>query len=314
MAADRTARPRSWVLVLLVIALVLVLAAGAWATWRPLSDHDAARLTARDIVTSVADVPDTPISRDVTERQLSALGPEATPAQRARMDERPDKESAATGDPADSGHRSSAEEHPELPTAISRVSELALQQEDPQLAVTLAAIAASWSASAALDNPDAPGIMAHASGEGPRAAAAERCTPELTAVITQLDRASYTADSASARVNGGGKERDEVLAEWQNRLRELEDLPAVTSLLECEPHPARGGYALPRDIAQDPRGAAGDSARELSEITAGAMLTAAPDERPWLMSTLESAARAQAQLHPSEAVPALAGEPDLSDR
>lgn len=87
MAAARTTRAWAWVIALVAIALVLVLAGGAWATWRPLSDHDAARLTARDIVASVAESPDTRIPRETSDRQLSALGPAATSAQRDRLTE-----------------------------------------------------------------------------------------------------------------------------------------------------------------------------------------------------------------------------------
>lgn len=314
MAADRSTRAWSWVIVLLALALVVVLAVGAWATWRPLSDHDAARLTARDIVASVADSPDTPVSRAALERQLSALGPEATPAQRAQLDGREEAAAITGEDPADPEHRRATDAPVDLPTAITRVSELATQQEDPRLAVTLAAIAASWSASHAVENPDAPGAMTDETGNAPRpdADAHERCTPELTAVATQLDRASYTAQSTAVR--GHQEPLSEVLVEWQSRLQELNELPAVTALLECEPRPARGGYALPQDIAQDPYAAASDAARDLSEVTAGALLATAPEERPWLMDTLESAARAQAQLRPREAVPALVGETGLSDR
>ena len=325
MAVARTARAWPWVIVCLAIGLVAVLASGAWATWRPLSDHDAARLTARDIVASVGESSPNEIPRDTVDRQLSALGPEATPSQRERLGERlaqADDSSAVPGATSPDSE-DDAPGRGALPSAVSRMTELAADQEDPGLAATMAGIAASWSAEVAREDPSARPLMRtdmhddpEAGAPGAEEASAEaddRCTPELTAVVTQVDRALFTTRSADAR-GVGTQDRTQALDDWQQNLQRIQEESAVESLYECEPHPARGGYQLPQEIAEDPAAAAGDTARNVSEYAAGALSTAAPDERPWLLDVLESSARAQALLQPDGSVPALVGEPSVTDR
>lgn len=325
MVAERTTRAWPWVLAILAIALVAVLALGAWATWRPLSDDDAARLTARDLVTSAAESSRDGVPQETTERQLSALGPEATPAQRARINEMGSTSSAshATTGPAAPAARDTASAEDNLTTAVSRMTELALEQEDPELAATMAGIATSWSANIVRQNPDAPPLMrTEASGETPtpdthsqevNAQAAERCTPELTAVATQVDRAVFTAQSAKAR-GTDSPATGRALNEWQESLQRIQDQPAVEALYECEPRPARGGYQLPRDLAENPQAAMGDVAHDVSAYAQSAISTVTPAERTWLLDVLESSTRAQSLLRPSDPVPALAGELQVSGR
>ena len=287
MAAARITRAWAWVIALVAMALVLVLAGGAWATWRPLSDHDAARLTARDIVASVAESPDTRIPRETSDRQLSALGPAPTPAQRDRLTE---------------------QQNPiELSTAASRLTELASTQEDAELAATMAGIAASWSATAAKADSDAPLVMDLEAGDHVDVASAERCTPELSALATQLDRARYTAQAAEAREGNGTDPSAAPLRQWQERLDRLHDEPHIAALYACDPHPARGGYQLPPNIAENAPDAAGHVAGDVSDYAAAALASSAPAERPWLMASLETSARAQALLQPQDPVPALVG-------
>ena len=287
MAAARITRAWAWVITLVAIALVLVLAGGTWATWRPLSDHDAARLTARDIVASVAESPDTRIPRETSDRQLSALGPAPTPAQRDRLTEQQDPI--------------------ELSTAAFRLTELASIQEDAELAATMAGIAASWSATAAKADSDAPLVMDLEAGDHVDVASAERCTPELSALATQLDRARYTAQAAEAREGNGTDPSAAPLRQWQERLDRLHDEPHIAALYACDPHPARGGYQLPPNIAENAPDAAGHVAGDVSDYAAAALASSAPAERPWLMASLETSARAQALLQPQDPVPALVG-------
>lgn len=288
MAAARTTRAWAGVIALVAIALVLVLAGGAWATWRPLSDHDAARLTARDVVASVAESPDTRIPRETSDRQLSALGPAATSAQRDRLTEQQDPV--------------------ELTTAASRLTELASNQEDAELAATMAGIAASWSATTVRADSDAPSVMDLEAADQLDVAAAERCTPELTALATQLDRARYTAQAAEAREDNGTDPSAAPLRQWQEHLDRLLDEPHAAPLYACDPHPARGGYQLPPNIAENAPDAAGHVAGDVSEYAAAALASSAPAERPWLLASLETSARAQALLQPQEPVPALVGD------
>ena len=288
MAAARTTRAWAWVTALVAMVLVLVLAGGAWAAWRPLSAHDAARLAARDIVASVAESPDVRIPRETSDRQLSALGPAATPAQRDRLTE--------PQDPVD------------LPTAASRLTELALDQENAELAATMAGIVASWSATAARADSDAPMVMNLEAGDQLDVAPAQRCTPELTALATQLDRARYTAQAAEAREGNGTDPGTAALRQWQERLERLHDEPEVAPLYACDPHPARGGYRLPPNLAENAPDAAGHVAGDVSDYAAAALAASAPAERPWLMASLETSARAQALLQPQEPVPALVGD------
>lgn len=325
MAADRSIRAWPWVIAFLAIALVAVLAAGAWATWRPLSEHDAARLTARDIVTSVDESPRDVVPQDTTDRQLSALGPAATPAQRDRLEDMRGTNSgpdATTGTP-DRTPQDAASADTDLTTAGSRMTELATDQEDPDLAATMAGIAASWSAEVTRQDGTAQPLMqndvsderapADAGSQEAEAEVTERCTPELTAVATQIDRALFTAQSADAR-GTDFSETARALTGWQESLQRIQDHPAVESLYECEPRPARGGYELPRDIADDPEAASGEVAQDVSAYAQGAISTVTPIERVWLMDVLESSARTQALLQPSDPVPALAGEHQVSDR
>ena len=294
VAAARTTRAWAWVIALVAMVLVLVVAAGAWARWRPLSDHDAARLAARDIVAAVAESPDTHIPQETSDRQLSALGPAATPAQRERLNEQ-----------LDPGP---------LSTAVSRLTELASDQEDAELAATMAAIAASWSATAARTDSDAPLAMDVAAGDPLDVAAAQRCTPELTALATQLDRARYTAQAAEAREDNGTDFSAAALRQWQDGLDRLHDAPEVAPLYACDPHPARGGYQLPPNIAGNAPEAAGHVAGDVSEYAAAALAASAPAERPWLMASLETSARAQALLQPQDPVPALVGDITVTGR
>lgn len=326
MAAARTARAWPWVIALLAIALVAVLAIGSWATWRPLSEYDAARLTARDIVTSVGESPRIEVPLESVDRQLSALGPAASPAQRDRLDEFSDQ-APESGTDQGSSARGGQDEVPgdiELRAAATRMFDLVQDQDDPQLATTMAAIAASWSAESTREDPATQPIMRTGEDEAAArdarsepaetgTAADERCTPELTAVATQLDHSLFTARSADARNTDSG-ELEKTLDEWQQNLQRIQEDTAVAGLYECEPRPARGGYQLPSVIAEDPAAATAATAQELSEYAAGASGTVAPDERAWLLDVLESSSRAQALLQPSDPVPALAGEPLMSDR
>ncbi|WP_031272954.1 hypothetical protein [Kocuria atrinae] len=329
MAAERTTRAWPWVIAILAIALVAVLAIGAWATWRPLSEYDAARLTARDIVTSVDESSRDDVPRETVDRQLSALGPAATPAQRDRLDEQSAQttdSSTASGSPAAEASEP-APADVDLPSAVSRMADLASNQEDPELAATMSGIAASWSAVIAREDPTAQPLMRSDAPEEPAAAGApdrdqdddssaesdERCTPELTAVATQVDRALFTAQSAEAR-GTDSSDTAQALDEWQENLERIQDQPAVMSLYECQPRPARGGYEVPRDMTEDPAAAAGEVARDVSEYSQSAIAAVTPTERAWLLDLLESSARAQALLQPSDPVPALVGEHLATDR
>lgn len=325
MAAERTTRAWPWVIAILAIALVAVLAIGAWATWRPLSDDDAVRLTARDIVTSVGESSRNDIPRVTVDRQLSALGPAATPAQRDRLEDMRGANSApdATPGSADPKPQDAVSGDTDLSPAVSRMTELATDQEDPELAATMAGIAASWSAEIARQDPDAQPLMqndapderapADTESQQVEVEVAERCTPELTTVATQVDRALFTAQSAEAR-GTDSSDTAQALDEWQENLERIQDQPAVMSLYECQPRPARGGYEVPRDITEDPAAAAGEVARDVSEYSQSAMAAVTPTERAWLLDLLESSTRAQALLQPSDPVPALVGEPLATDR
>lgn len=325
MAAAPTARPWPWIIALLAMALVAVLAIGAWAMWRPLSDYDAARLTARDLVTSVGESSSSGVPRETVDRQLSALGPAATPAQRDRLEERaalPNGYRAASGT-GSADARGGVAATPELPSAVREMTERAKTQEDPELATTMAGIAASWSADMTRQDSAAAPLMragAPAASEATEvhdqetsSGATDRCTPELTSVATQLDRSLFTAQSAEVR---GTESADmtQAVDNWQENLERIRDEPPVAALYTCEPYPARGGYDLPPEISRDPAAAGGEVAQDLSEYTQSAIAAASPAERSWLLDLLESSTRAQAMLRPSDPVPALAGEHQVSGR
>lgn len=159
-------RERSWrtAAAVLAVLLLLVVAAGLWAHWRPLSDDDAARLAARATAESVraqlhpgssassaqagsakpsdstapaddSPRPDTALLADgsllpdaVLDRQLDELGPPATPSQTRRMAER--------------GEHAPAVES--LSDAAGRLAEAADDVHDGDLAASLSAVAASW--------------------------------------------------------------------------------------------------------------------------------------------------------------------------
>lgn len=176
-----SAPPRAARLTALVLAvlLVLVLAAGAWALWRPVSDDDAARLSARATVTAVrAELHPDPrwLPDDALARQLDALGPAASPAQQRRLDER-----GGTGGPPR-----------DLADAADRMGRLAMTARDPELAVTVAAVAASWWAAEQSERGGSPDSGSRGSLTSPED------TPAPNDTITAPE------DAAAAAASGPG--------------------------------------------------------------------------------------------------------------
>lgn len=294
MSPQRPARSWSVLAATLAILLIATLALGAWARWRPVTEYDVARLTARGTVARLLDSPVSghEVPEATLQRQLAALGPGPTPSQRARL-----AEITETGRAEPNG----------LPGATAQLRELAATEDDPRLAAVLAGIAASWSAAHHREHPGAAPLMrvearpAHSNDD-------ERCRAALTSVVTELDRAGYVADAAAARLPSEGYARA-TLDTFRKDAARIEQLPGVASLFPCHPHPARGAYALPRETASDPAKAAATAADDLSRTGLDALATTDESERSWLMDALETSARASAQLSPKEPVPALAGRP-----
>ncbi|MDO4919567.1 hypothetical protein [Kocuria sp.] len=306
----------------LAAALVAVLAVGAWAHWRPLSDDDAARLRARATVDAVR----TGVRHDsrlltdeILTRQLDALGPAATPAQQHRLDERED--TAATLDSLDD--------------AADQLARTATTSADGDLAATAGAIAASWwaaspqgggrgagspvtdgaaspapstgaaTAGAAEEASPVPGAASPTRGADHESPGSPDCGTDLTAALTALDRAGYVAQAAGARLGEASGGTAENAAEVADRA--LEDR-RVLPLLTCAPPPAGGFYRLPDEFERDPARAAGRAQREAGEALVRALAASSPgDVRAWTVTALRETARTAQTLDPQQPVAALPG-------
>lgn len=306
--ADR-ARPWRLTALGLVLALLLVLAAGAWALWRPLSDDDAARLAARAAAESVRSQlhPDPRLlPEDVLTRQLDAFGAPATTAQQRRLDER----GAVAPAP------------PSLEAAADDLAHLARSTEDERLTADLASVAASWWAGAAnghgvdaLGPRATPQEAAQAAEQdaedagGPVTAQEDACASGLTAAVTAVDRSLFTAEAVAARKGSqAGSARELVDGAAALHRTALSD-PRVAPVLECEPPPVVGHHELPPGVQQDPVRALGRAEREARDALVRAAASSSGEQRTWVLDALRTAARAGQVLDPEQPVPALPGRP-----
>lgn len=291
-------RARAWRPTALALALLLVLASGAWVLWRPLSDDDAARLTARATVESVRTglhpdprwLPD-----DVLARQLDALAPAATPAQQRRLDERG----------VDVGRPTS------LDAAADELARLARETEDPELTSELASVAASWWAGAA----DGRGAGAHApggvaDGAGAQGTAANRdgaCGEEISAAVSAVDRSLFVAEAAAARSTSHADSTVSALSEAAQLHRTALTDSRVAAALVCDPPPVAGFHELPAGFTDDPARATGAAEQEARDALVRAAASSSGEQRAWTLDALRTAARAGQVLDPEQPVPALPG-------
>lgn len=340
-----TPRERSWrtAAAVLAVLLLLVVAAGLWAHWRPLSDDDAARLAARATAESVraqlhpgssassaqagsAKPSDGSLLMDgsllpdaVLDRQLDELGPPATPTQTRHMTER--------------GEESPAVES--LSDAAGRLAEAADDVHDGDLAASLSAVAASWWAADASSSTggsetseatdggattgegaaggasDGEGAAGEAAGSGSPSASAtpagpEGCEPEQLAAVTAVDRAQFVAEAAQARISTGDAARADVDATVARLHHALEDGRAA-GLLGCDPGPVAAWYDLPEGFTTDPVRATGTAEREASEAVVRAVATSTAGQRSWWLDVLQDTAHGAQRLDPHKPVAALPG-------
>ena len=340
-----TPRERSWrtAAAVLAVVLLLVVAAGLWAHWRPLSDDDAARLAARATAESVraqlhpgssassaqagsAKPSDGSLLMDgsllpdaVLDRQLDELGPPATPTQTRHMTER--------------GEESPAVES--LSDAAGRLAEAADDVHDGDLAASLSAVAASWWAADASSSTggsetseatdggattgegaaggasDGEGAAGEAAGSGSPSASAtpagpEGCEPEQLAAVTAVDRAQFVAEAAQARISTGDAARADVDATVARLHHALEDGRAA-GLLGCDPGPVAAWYDLPEGFTTDPAGATGAAERKASEAVVRAVATSTAGQRSWWLGILQDTAHGAQRLDPHKPVAALPG-------
>ncbi|MXN62590.1 hypothetical protein GR184_08320 [Bacillus sp. BGMRC0062] len=341
------ARPWRIMAATLVVLLVLVLAGGAWALWRPLSEHDAVRLAARATVESVRNElhPDPDVlPDDALARQLDALGPAATPAQQRRLEERSGEWSA----PAD------------LATAADRMARLAVDAPDEKLAGITASVAASWWAAQqtlgtetpeqAPDSPldtagvpsgegesptaGGPGVSdrgtspaavpsGSSGGTGPAPASPGAtpgtsdadspagtdtpCREDLLAAVTALDRSAFTAEAASAVMTDGAAE--DTVTTVADDVRTTLSQPRVEPLLACEPSPVAARHDLPRNLAQEPARAVGETQQDTARALLAAAASSPSEDRVWLLTALRDTVRTAQALAPQEPVPALPAAP-----
>ena len=340
-----TPRERSWrtAAAVLAVVLLLVVAAGLWAHWRPLSDDDAARLAARATAESVraqlhpgssassaqagsAKPSDGSLLMDgsllpdaVLDRQLDELGPPATPTQTRHMPER--------------GEESPAVES--LSDAAGRLAEAADDVHDGDLAASLSAVAASWWAADASSSTggsetseatdggattgegaaggasDGEGAAGEAAGSGSPSASAtpagpEGCEPEQLAAVTAVDRAQFVAEAAQARISTGDAARADVDATVARLHHALEDGRAA-GLLGCDPGPVAARYDLPEGFTTDPVRATGTAEREASEAVVRAVATSTAGQRSWWLDVLQDTAHGAQRLDPHKPVAALPG-------
>ena len=334
--STRAPRTRAWRLTAcgLALALLLVLATGAWSLWRPLSDDDGARLTARATVESVRSelhpdprsLPDEHLAR-----QLDALAPAATPTQQRQLDGR----GAVPDAPAS------------LDTAADDLARLAQQTEDADLTFDLAAVAASWWAGApdpaaallAAVEQDSPAATAsredgashssggaaspHTPGDEPSSPAdavpsqhgerdddaqrADACGQQLLAAVSAVDRSLFVAQAAAARATPGGDTSDGVVDAAAHEHRAALTDSRVAPALACDPPPVAGLYELPADFTADPARATGAAEREARDTLVRAAASSSGEQRAWVMDTLRTAARCAQALDPQHPVPALPG-------
>lgn len=334
-----TPRERSWrtAAAVLAVVLLLVVAAGLWAHWRPLSDDDAARLAARATAESVraqlhpgssassaqagsAKPSDgSLLTSAVLDRQLDELGPPATPTQTRHMTER--------------GEESPAVES--LSDAAGRLAEAADDVHDGDLAASLSAVAASWWAADASSSTggsetseatdggattgegaaggasDGEGAAGEAAGSGSPSASAtpagpEGCEPEQLAAVTAVDRAQFVAEAAQARISTGDAARADVDATVARLHHALEDGRAA-GLLGCDPGPVAARYDLPEGFTTDPAGATGAAERKASEAVVRAVATSTAGQRSWWLDVLQDTAHGAQRLDPQKPVAALPG-------
>ncbi|WP_186366701.1 hypothetical protein [Kocuria salsicia] len=327
-----TPRERSWrtAAAVLAVVLLLVVAAGLWAHWRPLSDDDAARLAARATAESVraqlhpgssassaqagsAKPSDgSLLTSAVLDRQLDELGPPATPTQTRHMTER--------------GEESPAVES--LSDAAGRLADAADGVHDADLAASLAAVAASWwaadasSPSSGAASPSTAGSESSGAADGgattgevtgrgsPSASATPAgpvgCEPEQLAAVTAVDRAQFVAEAAQARISTGNAARTDVDATVARLHDTLEDGRAA-GLLGCDPGPVAAWYDLPEGFTTDPARATGAAEREASEAVVRAVATSTAGQRSWWLGVLQDTAHGAQRLDPQKPVAALPG-------
>lgn len=300
-------RAWSWLAALLAVALLGVLALGGWAQWRPVPADDAARLAALATASRLRDAPAAAaaVGAATLDGQVTLLGPQATPTQSRRLAGASARAAAVPDDSAGA-----------LSEAAAAVAGDARSVEDPALAATLGGVAASWSAARARQDPASAPVTAAepavpAAGPAPTGSPAgagtQRCRPELTATVTELDRTLYVLDAVAAREPAPGAPQRTALEALSEDGTRLLDSPAVAPLLRCTPYPAKGAYELPAGIASDPVAAAAEAAEDLVRVGAASLAHADPGEREWLLAALERGARARAVLAPGEPVPVVAG-------
>lgn len=341
------ARPWRITAAVLAVLLVLVLAGGAWALWRPLSEYDAVRLTARATVESVRSElnPDPDVlPDDALARQLDALGPAATPAQQRRLDE----QGGRWRPPAD------------LADAADRMARLSVAAPDEELAGNTASVAASWwaaqqsmGAETPAQAPDSPldtagrpsdeGVGPAAGGPGdsgrgssPAAVPSSSsggtgfesarpgampgttdagsptgtetpCQEDLLAAATALDRSAFTAEAASAVMTDGPAQ--DTLTTVADDVRTTLSQPRVEPLLACEPSPVAARHDLPRDLAVEPARSVGQTQQETARALLAAAASSPSEDRVWLLTALRDTVRTAQALAPQEPVPALPAAP-----
>lgn len=337
------ARPRAWraLAACLAALLLVVVAVGLWARWRPLSDDDAARLRALSVARAVrTDLhPDASVLPGTAlDRQVDALGPAATPSQVRRLGDRGNAAPAVSS----------------LDDAADQLRREAGTVRDGDLASTMASVAASWwaasvtasgsasSHSAAQDpassgngspgssgssgssddsavagDSDSTGASSArgtdktstaASPEAPASPTPLRtseCETTELAAVTALDRAAFTAEAAQARLSPGAAADAVAAASAHGRDLLRED--AVAPLLSCDPRPVAARYELPSGFHGDPAAAAGEAQHEATEAVVRAVAASSPEERDWWWDALRSTSRDAQRLDPEQPVAALPG-------
>ncbi|PKZ37466.1 hypothetical protein CYJ75_09690 [Kocuria rhizophila] len=342
-----TARPWRITAAVLAVLLVLVLAGGAWALWRPLSEHDTARLTARATVESVRSelTPDPDVlPDDALARQLDALGPAATPAQQRRLDE----QGGQWNPPAD------------LADAADRMARLSAAAPDEELAGNTASVAASWWAAqqslgtktpaqapdSLLDTagvtsgegagpaaggpgdsgrgtspgavpsgssggsgpvPASPGATSSTQDADSPAGTETPCREDLLAATTALDRSAFTAEAATAVMTDGPAQ--DTVTTVADDVRATLSQPRVEPLLACEPSPVAARHDLPRDLAEEPARSVGQTQQETARTLLAAAASSPSEDRVWLLTALRDTVRTAQALAPQEPVPALPAAP-----
>lgn len=289
--------------VTLALALVLVLAVGAWLRWRPISDTELARLNARAIVENVqSQVQGGAINlpRELLDQQLLELGPSPTRWQQQRFQQVQTERDL----PTPTGNVRSADD------AALLLSQQALTSPDSHLSAQLAEAAGSWWREAppaeqakawrrASSSPDKK-ITQDISAPEENA-----CTPGSLSAVTALDRLRYTAQAAAPWSTHDSSQKSArpgrttphtpgiSIEEVESASASVLDSPPLRAVLRCEPTPIKAIHPLPRGITSEPTETVRSAAHDANVAAVAALNESPQDQREWLLHIVRLTALTQ---------------------